>query len=176
MEGVKAERADSGEITRGLRQAFASLDMNAFLSLGLLALVAGALIPVQAAANATLSKSLQGNIPYSALTLFVVAGVTAITSILLTGARLPNFKDFGEAPWWSYLGGTIVATYVLTITFLVPRIGVGRAISLIVTGQIVAAMLIDQLGLLHAPRFPLSSERILGAVLMVIGVFLATRR
>jgi bacterial/archaeal transporter family-2 protein len=150
--------------------------MNAFYSLGLLALVAGALIPVQAAANATLSKSLQGNVPYSALTLFVVAGVTAMTAIVLSGAKLPALKDFGAAPWWSYISGAIVATYVLTITFLVPRIGVGRAIALIVTGQIIAAMLIDQLGLLHAPRFPLTSERILGAVLMVIGVFLAMRR
>jgi len=134
------------------------------------------LIPVQAAANATLSKALQGNVPYSALTLFIVGGVTAITAILFTGAKLPALKDFGMAPWWSYISGTIIATYVLTITFLVPRIGVGRAIALIVTGQIIAAMLIDQFGLMHAPRFPLTSERIAGAVLMVIGVFLATRR
>ena len=150
--------------------------MNAILSLGLLALMAGMLIPVQAAANASLSKSLQGNVPYSALTLFIVAGVTAITAILLTGAKLPSFKEFGAAPWWSYIGGIIVASYVLTITFLVPRIGVGSAISIIVTGQIIAALAIDQFGFLNAPRFPMTSVRIIGAVLMVTGVFLATRR
>ncbi|HSY42441.1 MAG TPA: DMT family transporter [Candidatus Acidoferrum sp.] len=150
--------------------------MNAFLSLGLLALVAGALIPVQATANTALSKSLQGNIPYSALTLFIVGVITAIIAILFTGAKLPAWKDFGAAPWWSYISGAIIATYVLTITFLIPRIGVGRAIALIVTGQIIAAMLIDQFGFMHAPRFPLTSERIFGAALMVIGVFLATRR
>jgi transporter family-2 protein len=150
--------------------------MNTFYSLGLLALMAGALIPVQAAANASLSKSLHGNVPYSALTLFIIAGVTAVTAILLTGAKLPSFKEFGAAPWWSYIGGIIVATYVLTITFLVPRIGVGSAISIIVTGQIIAALAIDQLGLLNAPRFPLTSARIIGAVLMIAGVFLSTRR
>jgi bacterial/archaeal transporter family-2 protein len=150
--------------------------MNAFLSFELLALIVGALIPVQATANTTLSKSLQGNIPYSALTLFTVAGVTALTAILLTGAKVPALKEFQGAPWWSYISGAVMAGYVLTITFLIPRIGVGRAIALIVTGQIAAAMLIDQFGLLNAPRFPLTSERILGAVLMVIGVFLAMRR
>ena len=42
--------------------------------LWLLAFVAGALIPVQAAANAALSKSIHGNVPFSALILFAVAG------------------------------------------------------------------------------------------------------
>jgi transporter family-2 protein len=150
--------------------------MNIIFSLGLLALMAGALIPVQAAANASLSKSLHGNVPYSALTLFVVAGVTVLAAILLAGAKLPSVKEFEAAPWWSYVGGIIVATYVLTITFLVPRIGVGSAIALIVTGQIIAAMLIDQFGLLNAPRFPLTSVRMIGALLMIVGVFLSTRR
>ena len=150
--------------------------MNTILPLALLALLAGALIPVQAAANASLSKSFHGNVPFSALTLFVIAGVTAITAVLLTGAKLPSLREFTAAPWWSYIGGIIVATYVLTITFLVPRIGVGSAIALIVTGQIIAALTIDQLGLLNAPRFPLTSIRIIGAVLMIAGVFLSTRR
>ena len=101
--------------------------------LWLLALISGALIPVQAAANAALSKAINGNVPFSALTLFAVAGITTALGTLLTGREVPNGAAFAAAPWWSYIGGLIVAFYVFTITFLAPRLGVGSAVSLIVT-------------------------------------------
>jgi len=144
--------------------------------LWLLALVAGALIPVQAAANAALSKSIQGNVPFSALALFVVAGVVTALAVLVSRDSIPAAASLRAAPWWSYIGGLIVAFYVFSITFLAPRLGVGTAISLVVTGQILAALTIDHFGLLRSLTFPLTPTRLLGAVLMGIGVFLALRR
>jgi transporter family-2 protein len=149
--------------------------MTTTLLLWLLALVAGALIPVQAAANATLSKSIHGNVPFAALTLFVVAGATTLAAVFLSGGRFPSVEELRAAPAWSYVGGLIVAFYVLTITFLVPRLGVGAAIVLIVTGQIAAALLIDQFGLFRSLAVPLTPVRFLGGVLMVTGVILALR-
>jgi transporter family-2 protein len=149
--------------------------MTTTLLLWLLALVAGALIPVQAAANAALSKSIHGNVPFAALTLFVVAGATTLAAVLLSGGRFPSVEELRAAPAWSYVGGLIVAFYVLTITFLVPRLGVGAAIVLIVTGQIAAALLIDQFGLFRSLAVPLTPVRFLGGVLMVTGVILALR-
>jgi transporter family-2 protein len=144
--------------------------------LWLLAFVAGALIPVQAAANAALSKSIQGNVPFAALILFVVAGVATAVGALLAGGQIPSAAALRAAPWWSYIGGLIVAFYVFTITFLAPRLGVGTAIALIVTGQVVAALTIDHFGLLRSLTFPLTPGRMVGAVLMAVGVFLALRR
>jgi bacterial/archaeal transporter family-2 protein len=144
--------------------------------LWLLAFVAGALIPVQAAANAALSKSIQGNVPFAALTLFVVAGVATAVGAVLAGGQIPSAAALRAAPWWSYIGGLIVAFYVFTITFLAPRLGVGTAIALIVIGQVVAALTIDHFGLLRSLTFPLTPGRMVGAVLMAVGVFLALRR
>jgi transporter family-2 protein len=144
--------------------------------LWLLALIAGALIPVQAAANAALSKSIRGNVPVAALILFAIAGVATLLAVLLAREPAPTVETLRAAPWWSYLGGLIVAFYVFSITFLAPRIGVGTAISLVVTGQILAALTIDHFGLLRSLTFPLNPVRLLGAVLMGIGVFLALRR
>jgi transporter family-2 protein len=53
---------------------------------------------------------------------------------------------------------------------------VGTAIALIVTGQIAAALAIDHFGLLRSLTFPLTMSRVAGAVLMVVGAFLALRR
>ena len=144
--------------------------------LWLLALISGALIPVQAAANAALSKAINGNVPFSALTLFAVAGITTALGTLLTGREVPNAAAFAAAPWWSYIGGLIVAFYVFTITFLAPRLGVGSAVSLIVTGQVMAAVAIDHFGLMRSLLVPLTPSRLLGATLMVLGAFLALRR
>jgi bacterial/archaeal transporter family-2 protein len=150
--------------------------MKAIPLLWLLALVSGALIPVQAAANAALSRAIHGNIPFAAGTLFLVAGLATALVALTQGGTLPAWTDIRGAPWWSYSGGLIVAFYVFTITFLAPRLGVGTAISLIVTGQVLAALTIDHLGLLRSLTVPLSPARLGGATLMVIGVYLALRR
>jgi transporter family-2 protein len=144
--------------------------------LWLLALVSGALIPVQAAANAALSKSIHGNVPLSAMILFAVAALITALTLLAAGTPLPGVGELRAAPWWSYTGGLIVAFYVFTITFLAPRLGVGTAIALIVTGQIAAALAIDHFGLLRSLTFPLTMSRLAGAMLMVLGAFLALRR
>lgn len=101
--------------------------------------------------------------------------MTAI-GILAAGASVPTPADLGSAPWWSYTGGLIVAFYVFSITFLAPRLGVGTAIALVVTGQVMAALTIDHFGLMRSLTFPLTPARALGAALMVIGAFLALRR
>jgi bacterial/archaeal transporter family-2 protein len=150
--------------------------MKTISMLWLLALAAGALIPVQAAANAALSKSIGGNVPFAALTLFIVAVMATVVGTLLTGQQVPSAAALRSAPWWGYIGGLIVAFYVFTITFLAPRLGVGTAIALIVTGQVMAALTIDHFGLLRSLTFPLTPPRILGAALMTLGAFLALRR
>jgi len=146
------------------------------LLLSLLALLSGALIPIQAASNAALSRAVHGNVPFSGLALFMVAAIATGLVVLASGQGFPALTDLREAPWWSYSGGPIVAFYVLTITFLAPRLGVGAAIALIVTGQVLAALTIDHFGLLRSLTVSLTPTRVVGGVLMVIGVFLALRR
>ena len=150
--------------------------MKSTLLLGLLAVVSGALIPVQAASNAALSRTIQGNVPFSAMVLFLVGLIAATVAMFASGQSLPGVAELREAPWWSYSGGPIVAFYVLTITFLAPRLGVGTAISLIVAGQVIAALTIDHFGLLRSLTFELTPTRAIGAILMIVGVYLALRR
>jgi transporter family-2 protein len=150
--------------------------MKTTLLLSLLALISGALIPVQAASNAALSRTIGGNVPFAALTLFLVAAAASAVVVLLSGQGLPAAKAVAAAPWWSFSGGPIVAFYVFTITFLSPRLGVGNAIALIVAGQVFSALTIDHFGLMRSLTFALTPTRVAGAVLVVAGVFLALRR
>lgn len=146
--------------------------MKVWLLLPCMAICAGALIPVQAAANASLSKSID-SVVYSALMLFVV-GLAFISSfVVINRIPVPSLEAFATAPAYSYIGGLIVATYVLSITYLAPRMGVGNAICFIVTGQIVVAVIIDHFGLLGAAASPIDMRRCAGVTLMISGLFLA---
>ena len=112
----------------------------------ILALITGALIPIQAATNAAFSKSI-GNPFITGLMVFIVGLVGIILFLLISRTPFPEKQQLTSTPLYSYLGGIIVATYVVMITILVPKIGVGTAIGLIVTGQILCAVTIDHFGL-----------------------------
>jgi len=142
--------------------------------LAALALVVGALIPIQAATNAAMSKAL-GSLSFASLIVFAVAFLFVSAWVVITRSEVPALSSFRTAPAYGYLGGAIVGSYVLSITFLAPKLGVGNAICFIVTGQILAAIVIDHFGLFGSIVQILSWERVLGALLMIAGLFLARR-
>lgn len=68
-----------------------------------------------------------------------------------------------------------MAFYVLSITFVAPRFGVGNAIFFVLLGQVISAAAIDQFGLFGAMARPLTALRLGGIGLMVTGLFLIQR-
>ena len=136
-----------------------------------LAFGCGVLIAVQAATNASLIKHVE-SVPYSAVALFA-AGFVALFIIAMASGSPPGRASWAAAPAWSYVGGVIVALYLLSITYLVPKIGVGPAIVLIVAGQILGATLIDGFGLFGVEMRLPSLQNLIGIGLIILGVALA---
>ena len=60
------------------------------------------------------------------------------------------------------------------VSDLVPRIGTGALFALLVTGQILAGMLINHFGLLGVPVQPISLATGLGALFVIIGAVIVT--
>lgn len=141
-------------------------------TLAALALVAGGLIPVQAASNLLLVESLQ-SVVRAALVLLATGFVTLL--IIAVAARVPppGVAHLIATPGHGFWGGPIVATYVVAIMLLAPAMGVGSAVRWIVTGQVLAALLIDHWGLFGASQQTIDGRRLLGAVCMILGVGLA---
>lgn len=140
-----------------------------------MALATGALIPVQAATNAAFSKSIGS--PYlTGLMVFVVGLIGMSTFIILSGTALPTTRQIISAPAYSYLGGIIVVSYVIAISILVPRIGVGTAIAFIVSGQVIFAVIIDHFGLFDVSPRPVDTTRICGLLMMIAGVYLVMKK
>jgi transporter family-2 protein len=141
------------------------------LLLSSLMFATGVGIPVMAALNARLGTQLGS--PWAAgFLLFVLgAGICGIAMLWLG----PPQKGWFVAPAFYYMGGVLVAFYVLSVTWSAPRIGVANAIFFVLVGQIVAAALIDQFGLFGAMKSALTWPRLLGIALMLVGTFLARR-
>jgi len=62
------------------------------------------------------------------------------------------------------------------ITILVPRIGVGASIGLIVTGQIICAIAIDHFGFFNVTVNSISLSRIGGMILMIVGIYFVMKK
>jgi transporter family-2 protein len=165
-------RRKAGRITSNYKKQFMKSDLIFY---AILALITGALIPVQAATNASFSKAI-GNSSITGLMVFVVGLLGMIAFALITKAPFPTAQQLSAAPAYSYLGGLIVAIYVIMITILVPKIGVGTAIGFIVTGQIIAAVGIDHFGLFNVALRHLSFTRLSGMLLMMGGVYLVMKK
>jgi transporter family-2 protein len=139
----------------------------------LLALLAGAMLPIQAGVNAELAR-IVGHPVRSALVSFAVGtGALLFLAFALTGPSWP-WSRMLQAPWWVYVGGLLGAVYVVGVIALAPRLGALLAFALVIAGQLLASLLLDHFGLLY-PRHPVDLPRLLGAVLLLLGVLLFRR-
>lgn len=137
-----------------------------------LMLLAGVGIPLLAALNAALGTRI-GSPAVAATVLFLVALLCAGLVAGFTGTK--GFQHVAGAPKHLFLAGVLVAFYVLSITYVAPRFGVGNAVFFVLLGQLVSAAAIDHFGLFGARVSPLNFTRFLGIALMAAGVFVTQK-
>lgn len=143
------------------------------LRYGAIMLAAGIGIPILAALNAQLGARI-GSPAAAAVVLFCVALLAAAVVTLLTGGQ-GGFAAMPGQPKHLFLAGLLVAFYVLSVTFVAPRFGVGNAVFLVLMGQMLSAAVIDQYGLFGAMIRPITLMRGAGLGLMALGLVLIQR-
>ena len=141
---------------------------------GILMLIAGIGIPVMAALNAGLGEKLQS--PALAATILLFVGMIIAIAYMLIFEGIPKSLYRATTPLYFYFGGLFVVFYVLSITWVAPRFGIGNAVSFVLLGQLISMVTIDQFGLMGSPQTVISLQRIIGLAFMAIGVFLVVRR
>ena len=140
-----------------------------YMGIGLLA---GVAVPFLASINAAFGQAI-GNVWWASMMLCAVAFVTILGVSLATGSGLPGSSTLAGASWWHVTAGCFFTVYIVSMTFVAPRIGLGNAIILVVVAQIITAVLIDHFGLLGAAVAPLDWKRALGVAFLIAGVVLA---
>ncbi len=137
----------------------------------ILALIAGAALPVQIGINAALAKYMDSSIG-SATVSFALGTVALAAYFLITRQVLPTGAAMQSLPWWTLTGGALGAFYVAATIIAAPQIGAALLVSLVIAGQIVISLILDHYGVAGFPENSITLGKAIGALLVFAGVVL----
>ena len=135
-----------------------------------LALICGAILPIQAGLNSKLGKVVESSV-YASLISFLVGLVGIIIYVIVTQQSM-SFAGLKAAPLHIWFGGLLGAFFVTFIIMVFPRIGPALTFGLVVTGQMVISVLLDHFKILVAEAHPINIYRIVGIAFLIVGVII----
>lgn len=141
------------------------------LGLIFLAIFAGMSNGFQAPVNAALGRFV-GVVESSCIS-FSVGALSLLVVSLVAGKG--SILKIIDAPPNLWIGGLLGAFFVTVALFVVPKVGAAVMIASVITGQMTAALIIDQIGLLGIPKNPIDLYRIGGIACLVIGIKLLSK-
>lgn len=111
----------------------------------------------------------------SANLIFWTAGVLSTFAVWLVSPGKDALQHVREVPAYLFLAGVlgaIVITYGMIS--LIPKLGAGPTMVVVIAGQTAAALAISHYGILGTLKEPVTALKILGVVLVIAGASLTT--
>ncbi len=113
------------------------------------------------------------------LTTLISITVSFISLALFWASGVMNrgsVPAFNSLPKWAWFGGVFAVYYLVASLIAIPRLGAAAVFSLVIAGQMVGALILDSTGAFGATLVPLTSSRIVGTLLLLVGVILIQKR
>jgi len=98
--------------------------------------------------------------------------IALIPLLVYGGGKLGQWRS---VPWYALLAGVFGLVVIGAISYMIPRIGVAGSIITVVAGQLLVGTILDQFGWLGAMQRPLDATRLLGLVIVMLGVWLTVK-
>ena len=136
----------------------------------LLAMLVGAIVPVQTAINTRLRQSVGSPIGATFVSFIIAVVVASVISWGASGALVPDLSTAASQPWWAWLGGFMGVMFIAGNIVLFPKLGPVQTVILPILGQVIMGLLIDRFGLFQSPQVPVGPLRLLGALIVVGGI------
>lgn len=136
----------------------------------LLGILMGLGLPLQTGINTRLTHKLGS--PYNAsFVSFIIAFIFLLLLVFITEQNyfIP-FSELAGEPLWIWMGGVCGVIFLTGNIVLFARLGGVQTVIFPVLGQILMGLIIDNFGLFYAPQTDLTLLRILGAILVLLGV------
>ena len=135
----------------------------------------GIALTFQTAINTQLKEYLASPLQ-TALFSFLIGTIALSFLVLIENAGKPNLYQISTIPWYLWIGGCL-GVYAITMSiFTAPKLGFLTFSGLVIFGQISASMLVDHFGLIGVNKTPINWQRLLGGVVIFIGVLLTLQR
>jgi transporter family-2 protein len=137
----------------------------------LFAFAGGVVLPFQAGVNAQLAEWLHSPVR-AAFVSFLVGTIVLLAAAALVFKPLPSWGRLGDAPWWVWIGGALGALYVAASIVTAPKLGAATLVALVIAGQALASLIVDQFGWVGFQTKHVSLGRVLGMLLVGAGAAL----
>ena len=136
----------------------------------LIALASGAVLPIQAGFNARMGKAISSPV-YGALISFAVGTIILIGYVIVTQQSV-TWSGLKNVPAVTWLAGLLGAFYVTVIILAYPRLGPALTFGLVIAGQMLVALFLDHFNILVAEQHSINIWRVIGVILILVGVFI----
>ncbi|HSY62645.1 MAG TPA: DMT family transporter [Cytophaga sp.] len=140
------------------------MNTEIFLMLAL----AGIAVAFQAGVNGALGKQI-GTIEAS-FTSFAVGTIFIFIAMIIFGKG--NVLLIKNVPLWQLTGGILGAIYVMTSVLMVPKIGIGGVLMLLIIAQLSTSAVIDHFGIFTGVSIPINWKKLLAMGLMFSALWL----
>lgn len=134
------------------------------------ALACGSMLAIQASVNARLAAIVGGQPLVAAFISFSVGTLFLGVGALLHGNSAAVSARICQMPWWCWTGGVLGGVFVASVSFLAPKVGLVNLTFLLIMGQLLMSVIIDNFGLLAMPQRPLMWWKYAGLMIMLVGV------
>jgi len=139
-----------------------------------LAFIAGVMLPTQIGLNTIVARATASPVWASAIS-FVVGSIAMFAYFFASRQPWPAIGAISTIPHYAWLAGCLGAFYVTITIVAAPKIGAALLISMVVAGQMIAAILLDHYGAIGFPQHSINWGRVAGALMLVGGVVLIRR-
>ncbi|HOL71910.1 MAG TPA: DMT family transporter [Bryobacteraceae bacterium] len=106
--------------------------------------------------------------------LFWCIGAAGAVLIGLTGWRSGALAPLKEVHPALFTAGILGATLVFAIAWLIPQVGAGPVMITLLAGQVLGGLIMSHFGWLGSPVQPITLAKVIGVLVMVGGVAIAT--
>lgn len=108
--------------------------------------------------------------PLLATAIFFSVGALAAITLWVIFGRADVLDRLSNADIPLFALGIVSFGIILSATFFIPRMGPGAYFVCLVSGQVIAGLLLSHFGLFVADRLPLTPLKVFGAVAILLGV------
>ena len=146
--------------------------MDSSWVLYLLPLVAGLLNPVQSGANGALNRAIEAPAVVALVALVMAFATVAVVGLAFGKVAVPDAEKAAGAPWWAWFGGVLGAAVLIAQPIAAPRLGAAPFMGILVTASVCASVALEHFGVAGFQEHAASWERLGGAALLILGVWL----
>jgi transporter family-2 protein len=139
-----------------------------------LALTAGVSVVIQQILNANLRTELNSAV-WSGFISYLLGLLCMLAVAIVLHEPIPSAGVVARIPWWAWSGGLFGAIFIGLSILVAQQLGAAALIALLVTGQMVTAIVLDHFGWLGLAQRSIDLPRVIGVSLLIVGVVLIRR-